>query len=258
MNVKIDSGNIKQLQKSLLEIQKIKNAEFKKELHEQKQDLKQISSDSINLKNLDAETSTLNQNNQSIDFNLVFNFFPAIQIFAEGKINREENSLEIYFKHKFQREVYFDGIMISREFLLELRMKASFGECKPEENRFERVDILKFIERLAFDIFDSFNDNSNSLRALVINEKHLDKIASAEKNELVSLIQSLLGSVFSFIKYKEAGGKNARFYHPKDALENKEYFVKEIESISLEIKLLDKEPKAAAELLSQIRMPKQP
>ncbi|KAF0153144.1 MAG: hypothetical protein FD143_584 [Ignavibacteria bacterium] len=243
MNVKIDSGNIKALKQSILELQKVKNAEFKKELLEQKMDLKQISSDSTNLKNIDAETSTVNYNNQSIDFNLVFNFFAAIQVLVEGKIEREENTLEICFKHSFQRELIITGNKISKTFLFELKMKATFEESKPEENKFEREDILKFIERLAGELFDSFNNHSNTLRALVINEKHFEKITGSGKKELAGLIQTLLGTVISFIKHKDAAAQNAGFYSQRYAQETKEYFVKEIESFTAEIRQLDEAPK---------------
>lgn len=250
MNVKIDSGNIKQLQKSLMEMQKLKTTEFKKELLEQKKDLKEISGDSINLKNLEAETSTVNHNNQFIDFNLVFNFFATIQVFAEGKVDREENTLEICFKHNFAREIIEEGNKVLRNFLLELKMKASFTEDATPGNRNEREDILKFIERLTGEIFDYFNSDSNSLRSIVINEKHFEKITKAGKKELTGLLQTLLGSVFSFIKYKEASGKNALFYPQKNSQETKEYFVKEIESFSIEINQLEeqKENKKPAEL----------
>jgi len=257
VNVKIDSGNIKQLQKSLLEIQKLKTADFKKELLEQKKDVKEISGDSINLKNLDAESSRVNYNNQSIDFNLVFNFFAAIQVFAEGKIDREEKSLEICFKHNFWKEVDCDGEKALKEFLLELRMRASFEETNPlEENKYEREDILKFIERLVVEIFESFNNNTNSLRAVLINEKHFEKITKSGKNELAALVQTLLASVFSFIKHKEATGKSISFYPQINYQETKEYLVKEIESFTVEIKQLDDKPKANTE--QYLSLPKNP
>lgn len=239
MNVKIDSGNIKQLQKSLLEMQKLKSSEFKKELLEQKKDLKEISGDSYNLKNLDAETSTINYNNQVIDFNFVFNFFATIQVIVEGKIDREESTLEICFKHNFTREIFDEGHKVLKNFLLELKMRAGFTEDAGSGNKFEREDIIKFIERLTGEIFDYFNGDSNSLRAVVISEKHFEKIAKSGKNELAALIQTLLGSVFSFIKYKEAAGKNNSLYPQPNSQEAKEYFVTEIESFIVEINQLD-------------------
>lgn len=241
MNVKIDSGNIKQLQKSLLEMQKLKTSEFKKELIEQKKDLKEISSDSMNLKNLDAETSTLNSNNQFIDFNLVFNFFATIQVFVEGKINREELTMEICFKHNFVRELVEAGNKVAKNYSLELKMKATFTEDSSSGNRYEREDILKFIEKLTGEIFDYFDGDSNSLRALSINEKHFEKIAKAGKNELAALIQTLLGSVYSFIKYKEASGNNSSFYAQRSSQETKEYFVQEVESFSVEINQIEEQ-----------------
>ncbi|MDP3581861.1 MAG: hypothetical protein Q8S39_07985 [Ignavibacteria bacterium] len=244
MNVKIGSGNIKGLQQSILEMQKLKNAEFKKELLEQKKDLKEISKDSLNLKNLDAENSNITYNQQLIDFNLVFNFFITVQIFAEGKVQREEQSLEVCFKYSFQREVEEDGKSVTKNFLLELKMKAGFEEIVSEEKKVEKEDILKFIERLVNEIFDTFNDGTKTLKTIVIDEKHFEKIAKAGKTELAGLLQSLLGAVFSFIKYKEMNSKSLpgvsfALHSPREIHEAKEYSVTRIDSFTVEINQLD-------------------
>ena len=239
MNVKIGSGNIKGLQQSILEMQKLKNAEFKKELLEQKKDLKEISQDSLNLKNLDTENSTINYNNQSIDFNLVFNFFVTVQVIVEGKIEREEQSLDVCFKHSFQRELLIDGNNITTNFSLELKMKALFGEGVSEEKDVEKEGVLKFIEHTANAIFDTFNNDANSLRAIVIDEKHFKKIIGAGKSELAGLLQTLLGAVFSFIKYRDLNSKNVSLYPQKEIREIKEYTVKEINSFSIQINRLE-------------------
>ncbi len=246
MNVKIGSGNIKGLQQSILEMQKLKNAEFKKELLEQKKDLKEISQDSLNLKNLDAENSNITYNQQLIDFNLVFNFFITVQIFAEGKVQREEQSLEVCFKYSFQREVEEDGKSVTKNFLFELKMKAGFEETVSEEKKVEKEDILKFIERLVNEIFDTFNDGTKTLRTIVIDEKHFEKIAKAGKTELAGLLQSLLGAVFSFMKHKEMNSKSLpgvslALHSQREIHEAKEYTVNRIDSFTVEINQLEDE-----------------
>lgn len=235
MNVKIGSGNIKGLQQSILEMQKLKNVEFKKELLEQKKDLKEISQDSLNLKNLDTENSTINYNNQFIDFNLVFNFFVTAQVIVEGKIEREEQCLDVCFKHSFQRELLIDGNNVTTNFSLELKMKAFFGEAVSEEKDVEKEDILKFIEHTVNAIFDTFNNDASSLRAIVIDEKHFKKIVGAGKGELAGLLQTLLGAVFSFIKYRDLNSKNSSLYPQREIHEAKGYSVTRIESFTVEI-----------------------
>jgi len=244
VNVKIGSGNIKGLQQSILEMQKLKNTEFKKELLEQKKDLKEISQDSLNLKNLDSENSTINYNNQLIDFNLVFNFFTTVQIFAEGKIQREEQSLEVNFRYAFQREMEEEGKSVTKNFVLELKMKAGFEEAVSEEKKVEKEDILRFIQRLVNEIFDTFNDHSKTLRAVIIDKDDFEEITKTGKGELARLLQSLLGAVFSFIKYKEMSSKNlpgvSVVLHPqREVHETKEYSVTRIDSFTVEVNQLE-------------------
>lgn len=246
MNVKIGSGNIKGLQQSILEMQKLKNTEFKKELLEQKKDLKEISQDSLNLKNLDAENSTINYNGQIIDFNLVFNFFVTVQVTAEGKIEREEQSLEVNFKYSFQREMEVEGKTVTKNFLLELKMKAGFEETISEEKKVEKEDILQFIQRVVNEIFDTFNDKSKTLRAVVIDKDDFEEIVRAGNGELTKLLQTLLGAVFSYMKYKEMNNKNNPavnvILHPKRELhEVKEYSVNRIDSFTVEINQIEDE-----------------
>ncbi len=246
MNVKIGSGNIKGLQQSILEMQKLKTAEFKKELLELKKDLKEISKDSHNLKNLDAENSTINYNNQFIDFNLVFNFFASAQVLVEGKIEHEEQSLEVCFKYAFQHEVEEVGKNVIKNFALELKMKAGFEETISGEKKVEKEDILKFIERLVTEIFDTFNSNAQTLRKVLIDQNHFERIARAGKTELAGLLQSLLGAVFSFIKHKEMNSQNisgvsVALFTQREIHEAKEYTVNKIESFTVEINQLDEQ-----------------
>lgn len=244
MNVKIDSGKIKAVQQSLLELQKARSTLIKKELTEISFDGKKISKDSINLKDVDSENSTISFSNNQINFNLVFNAFNQIQLNADGFVKREEKSIEVYFHYSFQREVVENGKTCIKNFILDLKMKASFKETISVEKKFEKEDILKFIQRIVTDIFETFNDKSKSLRAVSINEDNLKKITRAGKSDLTSLVQSLLGTVFSFIKYKELSDKN----NPKVGViihggqkkhQVKEYTITKLESFSLEIHQLE-------------------
>jgi hypothetical protein len=246
VNVKIGSGNIKGLQQSILEMQKLKTAEFKKELLEQKKDLKEISQDSFNLKNLDAENSTINYTNQAIDFNLVFNFFTTVQVTAEGRIEREEQSLEVNFRYAFQREMKEEGKTVTKNFVLELKMKAGFEEAVSEQKRIEKEDILSFIQRVVSEIFDTFNDKSKTLRAVIIDKEDFEEIIKAGNGELTKLLQTLLGAVFSYMKYKEMNKKNnpviSVVLHPQREIhEAKEYSVNRIESFTVEINQLEEQ-----------------
>ncbi|MHB9041663.1 MAG: hypothetical protein ACYC4T_13500, partial [Melioribacteraceae bacterium] len=109
MNVKIDSGKIKAVQQSLLELQKIRSAEIKKELLEIRSDGKKISKDSLNLKDIDSENSAISLSQDQINFNLVFNAFNQIQLNVNGFVKKDEKSIEVYFHYSFQREVVEDG-----------------------------------------------------------------------------------------------------------------------------------------------------
>ncbi|MCX6170327.1 MAG: hypothetical protein NTX65_13350 [Ignavibacteriales bacterium] len=244
MNVKIDSSQIKAIQQSLLELQKTKIADSKEIFQDIRSDVKKISKDSINLKNIDPENSTISYSHDQINFNLVFNAFTQIQLNANGSIRREEKSIEIYFKYLFQREVSEDSKAGIKDFMLSLKMKAYFEETISVERKFEKEDILKFIQRLVNEIFDTLNDGSKSLRAVLIDEDDFKEITKAGVGDLKRLLQSLLGTVFSFIKHKELSNKNnlkvgVILNTKREKHEVKEYTISKLESFSIEIQQLD-------------------
>jgi hypothetical protein len=248
MNIRIDLGQIKAVQQSLLELQKIKTAEIKKDLHEIRSDEKNISNDSLNLKNIDPEKSTVSISQNQINFNFVFNTFTQIELNANGFVKKDENSIEVYFKYSFQREVIEDGKSSIKNFMLELKMKAHFEETVSVEKKIEKEDILKFMQRIVNEIFDTFNDKSKSLRAVLIDEDDLKEITRAGKGDLTRLLQSLLGTVFSFMKYKELSGmgnpKVGVILHAKrEKHVAKEYTITKLESFSIEIHQLETEEK---------------
>ena len=244
MNIKIDSGKIKAVQQSLLELQKARSTEIKKELLEIRSDGKKISKDSLNLKDIDSENSTISFSPNQINFNLVFNPFNQIQLNANGKLKLEEKSIEVIFQYSFPREIIENGKTLIMYFMLDLKMKAYFEEKISVDRRIEKEDILKFIQKIVNEIFDTFNDSSKSLRSVLINKENLKKITKAGKDDLAGLLQSLLGSVFSFIKYKELSSKKSlkvevvlhtdRKKHPA-----KEYIITKLESFSIEIQQVD-------------------
>lgn len=248
MNVKIDSGQIKAVQQSLLELQKVRSIEIKKELLEIRSDEKKISKDSLNLKNIDPENSTVSFSHDQINFNLVFNAFAQVQLNANGFVKREEKSIEVSFEYSFQREVIEDGKSCIKNFMLDLKMKANFEETISVERKIEKEDILKFIQRIVNEIFDTFNDESKSLRAVLIDEDDLKEITRAGKGDLTRLLQSLLGTVFSFMKYKELSDKSnpkvgVILHAEQEKHQAKEYTITKLESFSIEIHQLETDNK---------------
>ncbi len=244
MSVKIGSGQINGLQKSLLDFQKMKIADVKKELFEIKSDKKEISEDALNLKNIDADKSDVVLNNQQIDFNFVFNIFVQAELKIEGFVKTDEKILEASFTYMFQKDVVFAGMVAPKNYVLNMKMKAAFEEIVAYDKNINREDILEFIERLVVNIFDSFNDPANSLQTVFINQNNLKAIAKADKEDLARLIQSLLGSVFSFMKFKDVKSRdnpkiNLNIIADATKHESKEYMVKTLQSFSVEINRLD-------------------
>ncbi len=244
MDVKLGSAHVKAVQQSLLDLQKLKITDIKKELHELKSDDKKISRDSLNLKDINPDKSEISYSHNQIYFNLVFNPFNQIQLNANGKLKLEEKSIEVNFQYSFPREIIEKGKTLIKYFMLDLKMKAYFEEKISVDRRIEKEDILKFIQKMVNEIFDTFNDGSKSLRSVLINKENLKKITKAGKTDLAVLLQSLLGSVFSFMKYKELSSKKSlkvevvlhtdRKKHPA-----KEYIITKLESFSIEIQQVD-------------------
>lgn len=248
MSVKIGSGQINGLQQSLLELQKMKIADVKKEVFEIKSDKKNISEDAINLKNIDADKSDVLINNQQIDFNFVFNIFVQAELKIEGFVKTDEKILEAGLIYMFQKDVVIAGAVVPKNYILNMKMKAAFEETILTDKNISREDILEFIEQLVVNIFDSFNNAVNSLQTVFINQNNLKAIAKADKEDLARLIQSLLGSVFSFIKFKDAKAKdnpriNLNVIADTNKHEAKEYTVKSLQSFSIEINRLDQKEK---------------
>ena len=246
MSVKVGSGQISGLQQSLLDLQKMKVSDIKKEIFELKADKKEISKDALNLKNIDADKSDIIYNNHLIDFNLVFNIFVQAELKIKGFVRTEENCIEASFTYLFQKEVVENKNVIPKSFVLILKMKASFEESISYETKNDKADILRFIEKLVVNIFDAFNDGYNSLRSIYINQEDFKRIAKTDKDDLTHLIQSLLGAVFSFIKFR---GMNDQDNYPVGITiitnskkhEAKEYTIKKIQSFSIEVNQIDAE-----------------
>lgn len=241
MNVKIDSGQIRELQKSFVQLQKSVIQDTKKGVSEVTGDKKTISKDALNLKDIDLENSSITYSQQHIGFNFVFNGITQTDFAVNGFVKRTEKTLEFNFLYSFQKEVVEDGKLVVKDFELNLTMKASFEETISHERKFEKEEILKFIQRIVNEIFETFNDESKSLRAVIIKEDDLKEITKIGKGDLAGLLQSLLSAVFSFVRYKESNNlviqKKGVILRPeRETTEIKKYAIKKIESFTVEIK----------------------
>jgi hypothetical protein len=246
MNVKIGTGNLKTLQQAILDLQKTKPAEVKKGKETILSDLKEISSDSKNLKNIDAERSTIDQDQFQIDFKLVFNISFQQVINAKGFINREEKSIDIHFTFNYERKIIEEEKEVNRKYKVDIHLQAYYEESISLERRIEKEDTLKFIQRVVNEVFDTFNDENKSLRTVFIDKNDLEKIASINKGELARLLQSVIGAVFSLVKYKEMNSskrmKPGVVLNPqKEKWELKNYVMTKVQTFSLEINQLDKD-----------------
>lgn len=248
MNVKVGSSQLKTLQKAILDLQKIKPAEVKKEKESFLSDMKEISDDSKNLKNVDAEKSILIFDQSQIDFNFVFNTSLQQIINARGFINREEKSLEVNFTFNYDRIVIEEGKEVSRSFKVNINLKAEYEESISLERKIEKEDILKFIQRVVDEVFDTFNDENKSLRAVFIDKDDLEEIARLKKGELVRMLQALIAAVFSLAKYKEMNNskktKQNVILHPqREKWTLKNYVITKVLSFNIEINQLEEERK---------------
>lgn len=242
--MKVGNGLLSGLQQSLLDLQKLKVAEAKRVIFELKTDKKEISNDAINLQNIDVGKSELYFSNQMFNFTFFFNMLNQTELKVDGFVKEDENIIETTFTYLFQKDVVENKIVVPKNFVLFLKMKAKFEEIVSIEKNKDKEDILQFIEKLVIDIFDEFNDGINSLRTVFIDQTNFKAIARTEKEDLVRLIQSLLGTVFSFIKYKEANkNDNPKFgisiHTEKKIHEAKEYTITKLQSFSIEINQLD-------------------
>lgn len=241
MNVKINSGQIRELQKSFVQLQKSVIPDIRKEVSEVTGDKKTISKDALNLKDIDLENSSITYSQQHIGFNFVFNGVTQTYFEVNGFVRRTEKTLEFNFLYSFQKEVVEDGKPVVKDFELNLTMKASFEETISHERKFEKEEILKFIQRIVNEIFETFNDESKSLRGVIIKEDDLKEITKIGKGDLAGLLQSLLSAVFSFVRYKESNNssiqkKGVVLQPERETTEIKKYAIKKIESFTVEIK----------------------
>ncbi len=239
MNVKIDSGQIANIFKALNAVSKEKPAEIKSFKETVLSDLKEISRDAQNLKGVDAENSNITINQDVINYAVAFHINQQILVNAEGSVNKEEKLLEVVFSHTFFRDVADEGRLVSKKYEFNLRMSANFEETVLLTQRNEHEDIITFVQRLIGVIFDSLNDESNSLKTILLDKRAFDEIVKQDYQNLANVLQSLLGAVFSLVKYKELNNsKNKVGVIARPDLEErivKEYVVKKINSLTIEI-----------------------
>lgn len=246
MSVKIDFSSGKIIQQIALDLKKNPSAGLSKFKLEFISDLKDISEDSKNLRDVDPQKSTVEPINTQINFNMVFYAIPLAAFAAGGFINKEEKTLEINFNYEFPREIIEKGIRISKEYLFTLNIKASYEESSSYIERISKEDILKFIQRVVNDIFDRFNDEKNSLRTITLDQKDVEKMTIIDSGEISKMVQTLIGVVISFAKFKEINESNNQKAGvvliksgSKNILNN--FSIKKINSYSAEIKEIESE-----------------
>jgi len=208
MSVKIDLAGGKILQQMALDFKNNPSAELNKFKLEFISDMKEISEDSKNLRDVDPKRSTVEVINTNINFNIVFYAVPLITFSAGGSINKEEKTLEIDFKYQFPREVFEKGNSYSKEYSFILNIKAGYEESPSFTEKFSKDEILAFIQKLVNNIFDRFNDGKKSLRNILFDQKDVERMASLDSGEIAGMVQSLIGAVISFSKFKEINDSN--------------------------------------------------
>ncbi|PKL84349.1 MAG: hypothetical protein CVV24_00635 [Ignavibacteriae bacterium HGW-Ignavibacteriae-3] len=208
MSVKIDLNSGKIIQQITLELKKIPAPELNKFKLEFMSDIKKISEDSKNLRNVDPNKSNVEVTNTQINFNLIYLAVPLTTFAAGGFINKEEKTIEINFSYEFPREIVRRGSCICKQFLFTLTIKAVYGEASSCSEKIPQEDILKFIQRVVSDIFDRFNDGQKSLRTIILDQKNVEKMINLDSGEISRIVQTLVGAVISFAKFKEMNETN--------------------------------------------------
>ncbi len=241
MNVKIDLNSSKFIQQSVIELKKVQTAEIKKIKDGLAADIKTISEDAKKLRDVDPEQSTATYLNDQINFNLIYYGIAQAGFNVNGSIQKNEKKLELNFNYEFERNVVEDGTSVLKKYSFSLNLKASYEEEKSYSERMEKEDILKFIQKVVNEVFDSFNDERKSLRAVILNQDDVEELAQIDKGEIARMVQTLIGAVISFVKFKEMNNpsnqKTGVVLKPeREKYLIKEFTIKKINSFSVEIK----------------------
>jgi hypothetical protein len=241
MSVKIDLNSSRVLQEIVLNFKKIPGPEHNKMKTEFISDLKNISEDSKNLKDIDPQRSAVEFVNNRINFNLVYCGIAQLAFSVDGSINKEEKTLEINFKYEFEREDAETENGLSKRYLFTLNLMALYDETPSYGERIGKEEILRFIRETVNRIFDGFNDELKTLRTVTLNRNNLEELAGIESGGIAEMVQSVIGAVISFAKFRELNNpdneKAAVVLRPvRSGRIIKEFSIKKITAFSAEIK----------------------
>jgi len=168
-----------------------------------KPDKLELSSDSFNLKDIDAVKSNITQNNNSLYFNIIYNSHTESNFKIDGFLKQKESLLEINFKYEFQKEVIVDNKSVLKKYNFELYLSANYNETISYQEVFEKEDILKFIQKLVKKIFDALKDDDVTVNAVVIDKDDLAEISQLGNKEFSKIIQTLINTVISLDRVKK-------------------------------------------------------
>lgn len=175
MNVRIDLPNGSNLEKIILDTQKIEDSGNKKLRAGLISDLKDISEDSQNLRVLNAGSSTVAWQSPEIAFYLVYNFIGEPLFNVKGSVKKDKKFVEINFLYEFEQEVLENIEIILKKFSFSLTLKASYEEIISSKEPLQKQDVLNFIQKVAKKVFDTFNDENKTLRTIILNKEEYEK-----------------------------------------------------------------------------------
>jgi len=239
MNVKIDLAGGGNLQKIILDTQKLDIGENKKLRTSLLTDLKEISEDSQNLRTINVGDSTVFWRSPEIAFYLAYNFIGEPLFNVRGSVKKDQKYIEINFLYEFEQEVLENIAIILKQFSFSLTLKASYEEIITPSESLIKQDVLNFIQKVAKRVFDTFNDGKKALKTVIMNKEEYEKIIAIDKIELSDLLKSLLYAVSSLARYKDLNksGVQLKITHFTDKRKYSfnDFILKDIISLDIEI-----------------------
>ena len=239
MNVRVDLPGGNNLERIILDTQKLDAGENKKLKSGLLSDLKEISEDSKNLRIIDARNSTVSWQSPEIAFYLVYNFIGEPLFNVRGSVKKDRKFVEINFLYDFDQEVLEDIEIVQKKFSFSLTLKASYEEIISPAESLKKQDVLNFIQKVARRVFDTFNDDKKTLRTVILNKEEYEKIIAIDKIELSELLKSLLYAVSSLARYKDLNksGVQLKITHFTDKRKYSfnDFILKDIISLDIEI-----------------------
>lgn len=192
----------------ILDFKKIAEPEQSKIKAELLSDLKIISEDSKNLKDVDPQRSSVEFANDQINFNLVYYAVHQSAFTASGFIKKEDKILEISFNYEFEKETFEGGVNSCPNYFFALHIKAEYDDSPSRIERIEKEEILQYIRKTVDRIFERFNNGEKTLSAVTLNQDDVEALAVLDSGEISRMVQTLIGAVISFAKFKEMNNPN--------------------------------------------------